>query len=358
MMKNTSDKAARVVGTPKSDSFDALVRWSFAQQSSAANEGVRGGSSPPAAGGILISLFFLLFFPSSLPAWGAVSIVDDSGAAITLAEPARRVVPLYAGLGELLAALGAGDFVVGRTPGDESAPGAPIIGTHMRPDLERIAALSPDLAVQVEGRDEAAAAAEALQKIGVPTARFRITNYEDLFSCIRRLGVLTGREREAEALTRAYRDRLEAVRRKAEALPAGPSVFFEVRYPNLLGAGGDNMTTAIIAAAGGRNVFADRPGKILRLNEEAVIAANPDVYLQQVGPMNKNPSAPAERPGYAALVAVREGRVCRVPEEIFSRPGPSSVTAAETLVEIFTRLAEQDKADAAKEDSPPGTVSQ
>lgn len=276
---------------------------------------------------------------------------------ITLAEPARRVVPLYAGLGELLAALGAGDSIVGRTPGDESAPGAPIIGTHMRPDLERIAALSPDLAVQVEGRDEAAAAAEALQKIGVPTARFRITNYEDLFSCIRRLGVLTGREQEAEALTRSYRDRLEAVRRKAEALPGAPSVFFEVRYPNLLGAGGDNMATAIIAAAGGRNVFADRSGKILRLNEEAVIAANPDVYLQQVGPMNKNPSAPAERPGYTALAAVREGRVRRVPEETFSRPGPGSVTAAEILAEIFTRLAEQGKAGAATADPPPGAAS-
>ena len=343
MMKDIRDKAATAAGTPKSYSPDALVRRRFAQQSSAANEGVRGGSAPQAAGGLLI---LILILGSVFPAWGAVSIVDDSGATITLAEPARRVVPLYAGLGELLEALGAGDSIVGRTPGDESAPGAPIIGTHMRPDLERIAALSPDLAVQVEGRDEAAAAAEALQKIGVPTARFRITNYEDLFSCVRRLGVLTGREREAEALTRAYRDRLEAVRRKAEALPAGPSVFFEVRYPNLLGAGGDNMATAIIAAAGGRNVFAERPGKILRLNEEAVIAANPDIYLQQVGPMNKNPSAPASRPGYTALVAVREGRVRQVPEETFSRPGPGSITAAEILAEIFTRPTERDKAGA------------
>ena len=278
------------------------------------------------------------------PARSAVSITDDAGVVITLETPAERVVPLYSGLGELLAAMGAADRIVGRTPGDTSAPAAPVIGTHMRPDLERIAALAPTLAVQLEGRDEAATNAAALQNIGVPTARFRITNYEELFSCIRRLGVLTGREAEAEGLIRQYTARLDAVRQKAAALPNTPTVFFEVRYPNLLGAGGDNMATAIIAAAGGRNVFAENPGKILRLNEETLISADPDIYLRQIGPMNKNPSAPAERSGYAALRAVRQGAVYDVPEELFSRPGPGSVTAAEILVEIFTRSAEQRRA--------------
>ncbi len=293
----------------------------------------------------------LLCCPAA-PAWAAVSIVDDTGATISLPAPAQRVVPLYAGLGEILAALGAADRVVGRTPGDTSRPEAPIIGTHMRPDLERVAALAPDLAVQVEGRDEAAAGADALSKIGVPTARFRIENYADLFSCIRRLGALTGRDAEAEALVREYEGRLQAVRREAEALPAPPSVFFEIRRPNLLGAGGDSMVTAIITAAGGRNVFADRPGKILRLSDETLIGADPDVYLQQVGPMNKNPANPAELPGCAALRAVRSGDVHQVPEELFSRPGPGSVKAAELLAELFTRRAERDRAAPTKQDTP------
>ena len=278
------------------------------------------------------------------PARAEISITDDAGAVITLKAPAQRIVPLYSGLGELLAALGAADRIVGRTQGDPSAPEAPVIGTHMRPDLERVAVLGPDLAIQLEGRDEAGASVAALQGIGVPTARFRIGNYDELFACIRRLGTLTGREAEAEALLREYADRLDKVRRKAEALPKAPTVFFEVRYPNLLGAGGDGMVSAVVAAAGGRNVFAADPGKILRLNEEALIGADPDVYLQQVGPMNKNPSAPADRPGYAALRAVRNKDVYTVQEDIFSRPGPGSLEAAEILIEIFTHRAERDTA--------------
>ena len=121
------------------------------------------------------------------------------------------------------------------------------------------------------------------------------------------------------------------MRAASAALPHRPSVFFEVRYPNLLGAGEGSILTDIIRASGGENCLAGHPDKLVRLSEETLIGLDPDIYLVQEGAMNKNPLPPAERAHFRSLKAVRRGGVLVVPESLFSRPGPSSITATEQL---------------------------
>ena len=58
---------------------------------------------------------------------------------------------------------------------------------------------------------------------------------------------------------------------------------------------------------------------------------NPDIYLVQKGPMNRNQGDPKNRSNFQVLRAVRNGRVMFVDEYLFSRPGPRSVDAAEQL---------------------------
>ncbi len=289
-----------------------------------------------------VALFLLLLPLLVTPARAAVSIRDDAGQVITLAAPARRIVPLYSALGEMLLAMGCGPKIVARTAADTSLPqDLPSIGTHMRPNLELVAALKPDLAVQMEGREEAAQTALELGRLGIPVARFRVGSFAELFSCIERLGVLTGEETAAAALTRDMRRRLDETARKTAALGRRPTVFFEVRYPNLLGAGGENMVNDIIAAAGGRNCLDGYAQKLVRLNEETLAALNPDIYVLQKGAMNKNPVPPAERPHFRTLRAVRDGAVLEVSEDEFSRPGPRSVDAVERLARFLLEAAEK-----------------
>ena len=107
-------------------------------------------------------------------------------------------------------------------------------------------------------------------------------------------------------------------------------VFYEVRYPNLLAAGRASIVDETIRHAGGRNVL-DAPQKLVRCNEEMLVALDPEAYILQQGPMNPAPQAPAERPHYRGLSAVRSGRVLLVDEHLFARPGPRSVEAAERL---------------------------
>lgn len=291
--------------------------------------------------------------PSARP---ARCIIDDGGDRICLEAPARRIVPLYAAFTDILTGMHLADRIAGRTKADDGpGPATPSIGTHMRPNMELVLGLRPDLALQMGGRAEAAQSVAALRNHGVPTAFFQVRTFADLFSVIERIGALTGAEDEANELIRSLQRRLDALDAALKNAPRPrPGVFFEVRYPNLLGAGPDSLVTDIIRAAGGVNVLAGgnassgtggtgetgetgrtsdagRTGRIVRLSEEELLRLNPDVYCVQTGPMNKNPAPLTDRPHFATLRAVALGRVLVVDEHVFSRPGPKAVDAAELL---------------------------
>ena len=78
-----------------------------------------------------------------------VSVVDDGGTRIVLAQPARRVISLSPALTELAFAAGAGERLVGIDTASDYPPAATRslqrIGDAAGIDLERIIALRPDL---------------------------------------------------------------------------------------------------------------------------------------------------------------------------------------------------------------------
>jgi iron complex transport system substrate-binding protein len=267
----------------------------------------------------------------------AVSIRDDAGRTITLAQPAKRVIALYGAFNEILGAMGQESLIVARTQNDRlpaSLAAKPSIGTHMRPNLELVLGYRPDLVLQMAGRPQADEAVKALQQYGVNTALFQVTSFDDLFSVITRLGVLVGAEDRARAMVQDMKVRLQAVAEVVRQAGPAPTVFYEVRYPNLLGAGQGSMVNEIIKKAGGVNCV-DSPEKIVRLGEEELLRLSPEFYLAQQGPMNPNPVPLADRPHFQPLKAAREGRYYLVAEEEFSRPGPRNIEAVENLARLL-----------------------
>ncbi len=279
---------------------------------------------------VLLGLF--LQTTSSPKAFG-VEVIDDLGQSIRLASPAQRIIALYGAYNEILAALGLADRIVGRTKADKIPPiiiSRPVIGTHMRPNIEIVLGVRPDLALQMAGRQEALDAVQQLRREGLQVAVFNPSTFSDLFSVIARIGILTGEPGRAKSLIAALRLRLDRAREGFDASESRPTVFFEVRYPNLLGAGRTSIVNDIISRAGGRNVI-DVEKKLVRMNMEALIGLNPDAYLVQRGPMNQDPSHPSSRPHFQVLRAIRDRRVLIVDEQVYSRPGPRCVDAVEEL---------------------------
>ena len=204
----------------------------------------------------------------------------------------------------------------------------------MRPNVEMVMALKPDLIIQNAGRREAMAPVEQLKRHGLNVAVFCPETFEELFSVIMKLGVITGTQSQAESLVNKMNDRLRAVEQKNPAGARRPRVFFEARYPNLLAAGQASIVNDIIKFAGAENCVSANK-KFVRVNEESLISWNPDYYLIQVGPMNRNPVKLHDRAHYQNLRAVTENRFQEVDEQIFSRPGPRSVDAVEQLSRII-----------------------
>ena len=204
----------------------------------------------------------------------------------------------------------------------------------MRPSLEAIIAAKPDLVLQMIGRKEAGELVEVARSLGIPALAFSLDSYENLFDAARKIGALVGAPEAAAALVANWRARLAKIGKNNEA-PV--KTFFEIRYPDLICAGGQGIVNDIIEAAGGQNLL-KLPKKMVRLNEEIIIAEDPEAYIYQQGPMNPSPEDPASREAWLSIKAVREGDVLRVDERLFSRPGPNSVTAAEELASFFEKI--------------------
>lgn len=264
---------------------------------------------------------------------GGCQVVDDIGRTIRLEKPAQRIIALYGAYNEVLAGMGLEDRLIARTKVDDTPSSLlkkPAIGTHMRPNVELVLGQKPDLIVQGGGRKEAMAAVEQLAAVGLTVAVFSPTTFDELFSTIERLGRLTGAQTEAARLVASLKGRLHAVDARLHGIHHRPGVFFEVRYPNLLGAGTSSIVNEVIERSGGVNCVT-LGKKFIRLDMESLIALNPECYVVQVGSMNRSPAPPDKRPNFQVIEAVKRGRVLTVDEKVFSRPGPRSVEAVEKL---------------------------
>jgi len=250
-----------------------------------------------------------------------------------LARPAARVIALYGAFNEILDGLGRAELIVARTNADKLPARIiklPVIGTHMRPNIEAVLAQKPDLVLQMAGRKEASLPVDALRKRGLRVAMFRAASFAELMSVIRRVGILTGSEAQAEAMVRGLEARLTSLDAKIGQTTQRPRVFFEVRSPNMYSVGQGSLVTELIARAGGVNCVEER-GKFARLSEEEVIRLAPEAYVIQRGPMNPAPLPLSKRPRLRTIPAASNGKTWFVDERRYSRPGPRNIDAVEEL---------------------------
>jgi iron complex transport system substrate-binding protein len=263
----------------------------------------------------------------------SISVTDDLNRKVTLTKPAERLIALYGAYNEILVDMGLERKLIARTSADktpESMLAKPSIGTHMRPNVELIMGLKPDLIIQNAGRKEALVPVRQLMSQGLPVAVFNTNSFADLFSVIERLAILTGSEERGARLIYNLKQKLELVKNRISATKKRPSVLFEVRYPDILLAGQDSIVNEVIKLAGGRNSLTSEK-KFLRSNIEEILRLNPDFYVVQRGPMNRDPGPIEQRPHFYQLDAIKNQRFFIVEEQVFSRPGPRSVTAVEDL---------------------------
>jgi iron complex transport system substrate-binding protein len=264
-------------------------------------------------------------------------VTDDTGARVTLAAPARRIVALAPSATALLFAAGAGDRVVATIEWADDPPEAqrlPRIGDAQSIDAERLVALRPD-AVVVTETITSPLVVDRVASLGFPLYRTRSRSLAELAPSIARLGRLTDTETVALAAAARIEADLAALRREF-AGRATLSVLYQVWSHPIYTIGGRHVITDALGVCGARNAFADQPVPAPAVAVEAVIARNPDVIVAS-GPADVAAGWVAEWQRFPRLAATANGRVLVYSDLRLDRMGPSAIDATRTLCELIDR---------------------
>ncbi|NLJ28126.1 ABC transporter substrate-binding protein [Desulforhabdus amnigena] len=278
---------------------------------------------------------FLFFAPAPTLA-ASLSITDSLGRTVEIPQPVHRIVALNSDILEVLRTLKAQDLVVGvfseivREPefwGDLVQK--PKAGSWRDPDLEAIVRLAPDLVIAYS-RNPGPELEKKGEALGFRVLRLDLYRIEVLEKEVRALGLLLGKETEADRFCRWHRQHLDAVRSKLDAVADPPSVYVE-SYSDYHAAGPGSGGHEMCLVSGGRCVAGDLSIPYAVVTSEWVISRNPDVIVKaasfgngyavnNAGPFNRRRNAIMNRPAWNHVAAVESGRVYVMDSAIWTGP--------------------------------------
>ncbi|KVS65007.1 cobalamin-binding protein [Burkholderia cepacia] len=266
-----------------------------------------------------------------------VTTRDDAGNTVTLPAPAQRVISLAPHATELVYAAGGGAKLVGTVTYSDYPPAAqaiPRVGDNKALDLERIAALKPDLIV-VWRHGNAERQTDALRALHIPLFFSEPKHLDDISSSLRRLGTLLGTQPAADAAAAAYARDIAALRARYAAR-APVTMFFQVWDRPLMTLNGAHLINDVIELCGGRNVFASLRPLVPTVTDEAVLAANPEaIVTTSAGASRTDEPLPslARWRTWPALTAVARNNLFAIDGDLLTRPSPRIAQGAAALCE-------------------------
>jgi iron complex transport system substrate-binding protein len=267
----------------------------------------------------------------------SLSVTDDSGATVTLAAPAQRIVSLAPHVTELLYAAGGGARIVGAVSYSDYPPQAksiPRVGDNKSLDLERIVAMKPDLIV-VWRHGNAMQQIDRLRELHIPLFFSEPHKLEDIPATIDKLGHLLGTEQQASAASSAFRRDIGSLRARYANRPP-VSVFYQVWDDPLMTLNGEHIVSEVIEVCGGKNVFADLKPLVPTISTEAVLAANPEAIVTATpGATNSEHALPSLDTWrkWPSMTAVARNNLFGIDGDLINRPTPRLALGAAALCE-------------------------
>ncbi|MDY6821133.1 MAG: ABC transporter substrate-binding protein [Deferribacterota bacterium] len=199
----------------------------------------------------------------------------------------ERIVIIAPSAADIIYRLDASDMVVGKTKYIEKFKNAKLIGSHLKPNTELILDLNPTLIITMESNiflDTIKSLAHSKFLVYDPR------NTKEIVKKINQFGNLLDKKEEANNLLNKLEEQIKGVKK----IKKKPTVLFEISSNPLLFAGRDSIIYDIITKAGGIYPIKDNK-KIVKASIETIYKYHPDVYIYQIGPMNKNPIEPEKR---------------------------------------------------------------
>jgi iron complex transport system substrate-binding protein len=220
----------------------------------------------------------------------------------------------------------------------EKVKDLPKLGPDLNIDMEKLQALKPDLVVaslSVPGMEKNV---ERLEALNIPHLVLNPKTIDDIYQDILTLGEACGVTKRAQALVADLKGKVANIQEKVQHRTRSPKLYWEWWPRPIFTPGADNWLTQVSELAGGRNLFADRPGDSYTAEHEEVIERQPDYIFAVwcgVHADKVKPSMITEREGYAAIPAVQNGRVFVLEEGLYCRPSQRLFQGLEELAALI-----------------------
>ena len=265
----------------------------------------------------------------------AVQVTDERGVVVDLPNPPQRIVTLLPSLTEAVCEMGACARLVGVDRYSNSpAPvrALPQVGGGLDPNVEAIVALRPDAVLLAKS----SRVTQRLEALGLKVLVLEPKNHADVQRVLAKLDEVLG-TREAPRVWRVIDASVSAAAQSVPPSARGMRVYFEVNS-GPYAAGETSFIGETMTRLGVRNIVPASLGPFPKINPEYVVRANPDLIM--VG--ERSATGLEQRPGWAAIRAVREGRICRFPaaeSDVLVRPGPRMGEAARLMAKCLADKA-------------------
>jgi iron complex transport system substrate-binding protein len=282
---------------------------------------------------------------------GIILFLVAGVSSVAAQELPERIISLSPNLTEMIWGVGAFDRVVAVSEFCDFPPeveNLPRVGGWQNTNLEKVAALRPDLVILTEA--QAPFVKDHLDGLGIPALVVRAQSIADIKSAILQIGRAVGRSEEASRLVAELEAELEAVRRLTEGL-SRPRVLYVVdRLPGTLRdlyvATSGSFFSELVEIAGGEPLTPPANHQYTKISMEAMVSMDPEIILDIAqsfsGPTTVVGTGAdlAEDPGdvwneLGEVKAVRDGRVYPLHDLSLVHPSQFVGRAARRIAEII-----------------------
>lgn len=251
------------------------------------------------------------------------------------AEPASgalRIVSAVPSQTEMLFALGFGALVVGVTDFcnyPASATALPSIGA-IELNLEKIVALNPTHVVDLQSMHRRYQG--ALERMHIRYLDYPLRSVADVPRMAASLATDLGFPQAGERFRETW-EREMPPGPPVDGNATGSRVFIEIWNLPLQGAGPSSFLGELLELSGGRNILASATTEFPLVNPETVVREDPEIILLAY-PASETAEVEG-RSGWRDIAAVRRGRVMRVEQDLFVRPGPRLIDAYRQMRQLL-----------------------
>ena len=248
----------------------------------------------------------------------------------------NRIVVLDPATVEMIYMLGAEDKIVGvanlersKVWPEEKVAKLESVGTFMKPSLEKIIALKPDLVIMSALTGEELN--NGLKSNNIEAKRIQANSIEEIFTNFMEVAKMLGKENEANKIIAEKRAKLEEIKKMATGNKKG---LFVMSASPLMVFGNDNLPNDIMKLLNIKNIAENQKGRNPIVTPEFIIKENPDIIITLL----PNPSQiVATNPQLKNVNAIKNSKFIVVNSSQILRGSPRTIDQIEEIAKAVTK---------------------